>query len=228
MELYSTTIFTTEFFLALLSIVIIDLVLAGDNAIVIGMAARSVPAEIQKRVILIGTVAAIVIRTVLIVFVSWLLQIPFLLAMGGILLIWIAYNLMVEEKKEHNVKNGTGTLAAIRTILIADVVMSLDNVLAIAGASHGSFLLVVIGLLISIPIMIWGSSVILQLIERYPFIVYIGAAVLAFTAARMIVDEPRLAAYFDSPIIHWGFIGAVVAGVLLLGRARKAKVTSGS
>ncbi|MGD8190059.1 TerC family protein [Brevibacillus ginsengisoli] len=226
MDLFSTQFSPAQFFLSLFSIVIIDLVLAGDNAIVIGMVARTVPKTIQNRVILFGTVGAIIVRTLLILFVSWFFRIPYLLAMGGILLIWIAYNLMMDNKNEPSIQTGTGTFAAIRTIIIADVVMSLDNVLAIAGASQGSIWLVMLGLMISIPVIVWGSTIILHMIERHPLIMYIGSAVLAFTAARMITDEPRLAPYFTSPLVYWGFVGLVVIGVLLMGLIRNTRGTS--
>lgn len=208
----------TAFFMSVLSIVVIDLVLAGDNAIVIGMAARNLPTHLQKRTILWGTIAAIVVRTLLTFAVVWLLQIPLLRAIGGAILIWIAYNLLGSQKEENHVKSTASLRGAIQTIVIADVVMGLDNVLAIAAASHGSFLLVITGLLISVPIMVWGSTLILRFMERYPFIVYIGAAVLAWTAARMITEEPMFAALFDdNPVLRWGFIAAVVSGVMLLG-----------
>lgn len=217
---------STQFIFALLSIIVIDLVLAGDNAIVIGMAARTLPKEIQTKAIVYGTMAAVVIRVALTLAVSWLLQIPFLLAMGGLVLIWISYGLLVDQSQAHAVKTGENMFEAIRTIIIADVVMSLDNVLAIAGASHGSFLLVVLGLLISIPIMVWGSTIILGIMERFPFIIYIGAAVLAWTAARMITEEPLFARAFQSPTVHYGFIIAVVLGVLALGYFRNKALTS--
>lgn len=216
-------LFSPEFFAALLSIIVIDLVLAGDNAIVIGMAARNLPKHLQKKVILWGTAGAIIIRAAATLVVVWLLKIPFLLLIGGLLLVWIAYKLLVEEKK-HDVTPAQNLFGAIRTIVIADIVMGLDNVLAIAGASHGSFTLVVLGLLISVPIIVWGSTIILKFIERFPIIIYIGAAVLAFTAAKMIVKEPILSAFFvDNPVLRWGFAAAVIAGVVLAGRITNMK-----
>lgn len=216
-------LFSPEFFSALLSIVVIDLVLAGDNAIVIGMSARNLPKDQQKKVIVWGTIGAIIIRAIATLAVVWLLRIPGLLLGGGLLLIWIAYKLLAEEKK-HDVKASESLWAAIRTIIIADAVMGLDNVLAVAGAAHNDFLLVIIGLAISVPIMVWGSTVILRLIERYPAIIYIGSAVLAYTAAKMITDEKFMNPIFDSqPILKWIFIVVVVAGVVLAGRAKKQK-----
>ncbi|GGE62315.1 TerC family protein [Priestia taiwanensis] len=210
--------FTADFWSALLSIVVIDLVLAGDNAIVIGLAARNLPKDQQKKVIFWGTAGAIIIRALLTLAVTWLLKIPGLLLVGGILLVWIAYKLLVDEKEHGDVKSDS-LWTAVKTIIIADTVMGLDNVLAIAGASHGSFLLVVLGLLISIPIVVWGSTLILKLIDRYPIIIYIGSAVLAWTASKMIVDEPFLQAFFlNNPMLKWGLTIVLVVGVLLLGR----------
>jgi YjbE family integral membrane protein len=154
-------LFSTEFFSALFAIVIIDLVLAGDNAIVIALAARSLPEHLRKRAVMWGTVGAIVVRSAMTMVVVWLLKIPGLLLVGGALLLWIAYKLLLnqdEGEDGHNVVATTSFWGAMKTIIIADAVMGLDNVLAVAGAAHGSFLLVVLGLLISIPIVIWGST----------------------------------------------------------------------
>lgn len=216
-------LFSPEFFSALLSLVIIDLVLAGDNAIVIGLAARNLPKEQQKRAIVWGTVGAIGVRVIATLAVVWLLRIPGLLLVGGILLIRIAYKLISEEKA-CDVRECNNLWTAIKTIIIADAVMGLDNVLAVAGAAHGSFLLVVLGLIISVPIVVWGSTIIIKLIERYPSIIYIGAGVLAWTAAKMITDEPVIKPYFEAnPILKWLLTIAVVAGVLILARMKNQK-----
>ena len=215
-------LFSPEFFSALLAIIMIDLVLAGDNAIVIGLAARNLPKHMQKKVIIWGTVGAIAIRSIATVLVVWLLKIPGLLVVGGVLLLWVAYKLLVEDK-EHNVESGSNFWAAIRTIIIADALMGLDNVLAVAGAAHGSFLLVILGLLISIPIVVWGSTIILKFVDRYPVIITIGAAVLAWTASKMIVGEPFLKPYFANPGIKYGFEILMIAIVLGLGAYVKSK-----
>ncbi|MFD0715809.1 TerC family protein [Paenibacillus sp. GCM10027626] len=216
-------LFTAEFWSALLAIVIIDLVLAGDNAIVIGLSARNLPKDQQKKVIIWGTVGAIIVRSLLTLAVVWLLKIPGLLMVGGALLIWIAYKLLTEEKN-HDVKSAVNIFAAIKTIIIADTVMGLDNVLAVAGAAHGDFLLVVLGLLVSVPIVVWGSTLILKWVERFPVIIYVGAGVLAWTASKMIVDEPFAKTFFsENPILKWGLIVIIVAGVLLMGLLKKQK-----
>ncbi|WP_268624224.1 TerC family protein [Paenibacillus alvei] len=215
--------FTPEFWSALMAIVVIDLVLAGDNAIVIGLTARNLPKEQQKKVIFWGTFGAIALRSLLTLAVVWLLKIPGLLLAGGVLLVWIAYKLLVEEKS-HDVGSAGSLLAAIKTIIIADTVMGLDNVLAVAGAAHGDFILVVLGLLISVPIVVWGSTLIIKWVERFPIIIYIGAGVLAWTAAKMIVDEPMVKGFFtENPFLKWGLIVVIIGGVLAAGRMKKQK-----
>ncbi|TMS59621.1 TerC family protein [Imbroritus primus] len=213
-----TDLFTMQFLTALVSIIIIDLVLAGDNAIVIALAARNLPPHLQKKAIVWGTIGAIVVRSAMTLAVVWLLKIPGLLLVGGVALVWIAYKLLTDDSGDDEHGAAQNTLwGAMKTIIIADAVMGMDNVLAVAGAAHGSFLLVVLGLLISIPIVVWGSSLVLRLMERYPSIIYIGAGVLAFTAAKMIVSEPiikpTIAAY---PVLYWATF-ALCLGIVLLG-----------
>ena len=189
--------FSIEFWSALLSIVMIDLVLGGDNAILIALATRKLPKEQQKKAIFWGVLGAIVVRSSLTAVAVYLLEIPLLKFIGGVLLIWIAYKLLVQEKGHEEVKSGASTREAIKTIIFADLLMGIDNVLAVAGAADGSILLVVMGLLISIPIIVWGSTIILRFIDKYPIIVYLGAAVIAWTAGDMIVSDK---------IIHENFI----------------------
>jgi YjbE family integral membrane protein len=213
--------FAPEFWSGLLAIVVIDLVLAGDNAIVIGMAARNLPANQQKQAILWGTVGAIVIRTVATLAVVWLLNIPGLLLLGGLMLVWISLKLMMEQREHESIKAGNSLWSAIGTIIVADAVMGLDNVIAVAGAAHGSFLLVVIGLLISVPVMVWGSTLVLKIMERFPAVIYFGAAVLAYTAANMITEERLVLGFFEAnPVLKWLVIGLVIGGVLLFGRLK--------
>ncbi|PDO10793.1 MAG: hypothetical protein BLM47_05535 [Candidatus Reconcilbacillus cellulovorans] len=214
-------LFSPEWFVALLQIIIIDLVLAGDNAIVIGMAARNVPKHRQKFVIIVGTFGAVAIRALATIAVVWLLKIPGLRGIGGLILVYIAYKLLVEEKKrEIAAKNSV--LAAIGTIMFADIAMGLDNVLAIGGAAHGDYLLVVIGLLVSIPIVVWGSTLVMKLMDRFPALLYVGSGVLAYTAAKMIVEEPFVKPWFANPVVHYSFMGLIVLGVLLVGHLVKA------
>jgi YjbE family integral membrane protein len=215
-----------DFFSSLAAIVVIDLVLAGDNAIVIALAARQLPPALQQRAIVWGTVGAVVVRASLTVGVLWLLQVPGLMFAGGALLAWIAYRLLTgsDDGKGRGIAPAMGFWAAMRTIVIADAVMGMDNVLAVAGAAHGSVLLVVIGLLISIPIVVWGSTLILKWIERVPSLLYIGGAVLAWTAAAMITGEPRIEAELASrPVVLTLVYLAVIGGVLGLALLRNRK-----
>ncbi|MUG44838.1 TerC family protein [Paenibacillus woosongensis] len=205
-----------DFWTALMSIVLIDLVLAGDNAIVIGLAARNVQKEDQKKVILWGTVGAILVRVIMTLLVLQLLTIPGLRLAGGLMLLYIAYKLLVDEK-DHEIDAGSQMWAAIRTIIIADTMMGLDNVLAVAGAAHGDFVLVVIGLAISIPIMVWGSTLILKLTDRFPFVITIGAAVLAWTAAKMLVQEPLIEGWFAAGWVKYGFEIICIIIIVALG-----------
>lgn len=213
---------SVDFWMALLSIILIDLVLAGDNAIVIGLAARNVPKQDQKKVIVWGTIGAIIVRVIMTLLVVQLLTIPGLRLVGGVALVWIAYKLLIDEKN-HEISGGNQMWAAIRTIIIADTMMGLDNVLAVAGAAHGDFILVVIGLAISVPIMVWGSTMILKLTERYPIVITIGAAVLAWTAAKMLVAEPMLKTVFANGWIKYGFEIIVIIAVVMIGTMVKRK-----
>ena len=204
---------------ALLAIVLIDLVLAGDNAIVIALAARQLPAHLQKKAIVWGTIGAIVVRSAMTVGVVWLLRIPGLMLVGGLGLVWIAYKLLAPQESDgQHAPVATTFWGAMKTIVIADALMGVDNVLGVAGAAHGAFDLVVIGLLISVPIVVWGSTLVLKLVERFPIITYAGAGVLAYTAAHMIVSEPLLDAVYDPSALNRIATHAVlIAGVLAAG-----------
>lgn len=222
-------LFSPEFLAALAAIIVIDLALAGDNAIVIALAARNLPPHLQKRAILWGTFGAIAVRVVMTMAVVWLLGIPGLMAAGGAVLVWIAYNLLKPaEGSGHEVKAAATFWGAMQTIVVADAAMGLDNVLAVAGAAHGSFALVVIGLLISIPIVVWGSTLILKWVERYPWIVQVGVAVLAWTAAKMIASEPLFKDWFDAnAVARVGLYVLVFAAVFGLGlRAQRRRSTT--
>jgi YjbE family integral membrane protein len=216
-------LFSTAWWSALLAIILIDLVLAGDNAIVIALAARNLPPDLQKKAILWGTVGAIAVRSAMTLVVVWLLKIPGLMLIGGLGLLWIAYKLLVDQGgDEHDGPVATTFWGAMKTIVIADALMGIDNVLGVAGAANGSMSLVIIGLLISVPIVVYGSQVVLKLVERFPIIIQLGAAVLAFTAAKMIVGEQLLDAVFDPEgMIHtaarWSTYALAIAGVLVAG-----------
>ena len=219
--------FSTPWWSALLAIVLIDLVLAGDNALVIALAARNLPAHLKAKAILWGTVGAIGVRSLMTLGVVWLLKIPGLMAVGGLCLVWIAYQLLADSGgDEHDGPSASTFMGAMKTIIVADALMGVDNVLGVAGAAHGAFDLVVIGLLISVPIVVYGSTLVLRLVERFPVIIQLGAAVLAFTAARMVVSEPLLAGTFGDahgtlePVqtaARWATYTVAVLGVLAAG-----------
>lgn len=214
--------FSVSFLSALFSIVVIDLVLAGDNALVIGMAARNIPKEQQKTAIIWGTIGAVVIRALATLVVVWLLKIPGLLAIGGVILLWIAYKILIEKKDHENIEAAPNIGAAIRTIIVADAAMGIDNVLAVAGAAHGSFVLVISGLAISVPIVVWGSTLFIKLLDKLPALIYVGAGILAWTASKMLVDEPLWHSVFSAnPVLKWTIVGCIVFGVLGLGAIKR-------
>jgi YjbE family integral membrane protein len=217
-------ILSLDFLSKLMTIVIIDLVLAGDNAIVIGLASRKLPVDQRKKVILWGTAGAIGLRVLATVTIVYLLKIPGLLLVGGLILVWIAYNLLRDNDNHDDVKAGSSFWSALRTIILADTIMSLDNVLAVGGAAHGSVVLVVIGLVISVPLVVWGSTLFIKLVDRYPFILYIGSGVLAWTAGGMIAEEPIIHNIIvDFPWIEYVVNIILVVLVLLAGWIGKQK-----
>lgn len=212
---------STAWWSALAAIILIDLVLAGDNAIVIALAARSLPKHLQKKAIVWGTVGAIAVRTLMTLVVVWLLKIPGLMLLGGLGLLWIAYKLVADQGDEEDAHGPAASTfwGAMKTIIIADALMGIDNVLGVAGAAHGSMDLVVIGLLVSVPIVVFGSAMVLKLVDRFPIIIWLGAAVLAFTAAKMIVSEPLLSPWFgtrEAPMqaMRWSITALCMAGAL--------------
>jgi YjbE family integral membrane protein len=211
---------SAQWFSALLAIILIDLVLAGDNAIVIALAARNLPSHLQKKAIVWGTFGAIAVRSAMTVGVVWLLKIPGLMLVGGLGLLYIAWKLLADDSgDEHDGPVASTFWGAMKTIVVADALMGIDNVLGVAGAAHGSFDLVVIGLLVSIPIVVFGSTMVLKLVERFPVIIQAGAAVLAFTAGKMITGEPVLKPYLGTEdamhvTIRWTIYALCVAGVL--------------
>lgn len=220
-------ILSAQFLSALVTIIIIDLALAGDNAIVIALAARALPPNLQRKAIIWGTLGAIVVRVLMTMAVVWLLGIPGLMLAGGLVLVWIAYKLLKpSDDGGHEFKQAAGFWGAMQTIVIADAAMGLDNVLAVAGAAHGNFLLVVLGLIISIPIVIWGSTLVLKLLERFPWIIQVGVAVLAWTAAKMIISEPLVKSFFAAQAMYayavYALVFAVVFGAGYLARKQSA------
>lgn len=203
----------TQFWFGFFNIIILDLVLSGDNAVVIGMAARKLPDRQRKQVILYGTGAAVLLRVTLTLIAVWLLKVPLLKTVGGLLLIWIAIKLLADEGEEADIHVGQGLRSAIKTIIVADIVMSMDNVLAVAGAAHGNFWLVLFGLALSIPLLMWGSKTVASIMNRLPWLVYVGAGILAYTAGQLIVDDPVI---HENVIVYAEFLSWLIPTALVL------------
>ena len=209
--------FSAAGILAIVQIILIDILLAGDNAIVIGMAARNLPAHLQKKAIFWGTFGAIALRLIMaFLFVEAINNIPALRLVGGLLLLWIGYKLVAGDDSEHNVEAKDNLRAAITTIVIADGIMGIDNVLAIAGVAHGDMVLVLLGLAISIPIVVWGSQIISNLMDRLPILITLGSAILAYTSASMILHDKIIGNFllslteYMNYILPVLFIGAII------------------
>jgi YjbE family integral membrane protein len=183
---------TQEFWFGLAKIIGVNVILSGDNAVVIALAARSLPPKQQKAAVLWGSGAAVVLRILLTLFAVALLTLPWLKLVGSVLLFWIGVKLLVPEDDEAEMDASESLMAAIRTILIADLVMSLDNVIAVAAAAQGSVVLLILGLAISIPLVIFGSTLLLHLMERFPVIVTLGGALIGLVAGEMLVTDPAL------------------------------------
>ncbi|RDZ11714.1 hypothetical protein C3744_20055 [Priestia megaterium] len=208
----------------LLQIIFLDLILSGDNAIVIAMAARNVPKDLQKRAILIGTGGAIGLRLLFAAIIVPLLKIPLIGAVGGLMLVWIAYKLLADNHDHgDNPQGGATVWSAVKTIIIADAVMSLDNVLALAGVAH-EFVPIMIGVLISIPIIIWGSSFIMKAMEKFPIIIYAGAAMLAWSAGKMIVEDKIIGGFVPSTALHLAIQIILTVAVVGIGYMKNKKM----
>ena len=220
---------TPEFWIGLVKIIWINIILSGDNAVVIALAARSLPPRQQKLAILWGSGAAVVLRIILTVVAVRLLALPYLQILGGLLLVWIGAQLMSDEDDSApgRVKEHTSTLSAIRTILIADLVMSLDNVIAVAAASNGSNLLLGLGLAMSIPLVVFGSTLMIKLMARFPVIVVLGAALIGWVGGETIAGDHALAGIAAAN--HWVHYAAAAAGaavVYLIGTVAQRRARS--
>jgi YjbE family integral membrane protein len=196
-------VLTSQFWLGLGAIIWVNIILSGDNAVVIALAARSLPAHQQKQAVIWGAAAAVVLRIVLTIVAVELLKLPYLKLLGGLLLLWIAVKLLVpEEDGGDGIKSSSNLWAAIKTILIADLVMSLDNVIAVAAVAKGSIVLLVLGLLISIPLVVFGATMLMKLMETYPVIITVGAALIGYVAGEMLVTDPVVVEWFRANA-HW-------------------------
>lgn len=216
-----------EFWIALLQIVAIDIVLGGDNAVVIGLACRRLPEEQRKKGILYGMGLAIGMRVVLIFFAVTLLAIPYLKIVGALLLFWIGVKLLLpEDEGHHDIEGGTTIASAVKTIIVADVVMSLDNVIAIAGAAGDSMFLIVFGLLLSVPIIMYGSKYVMKLMDRFPIVITMGGALLGWIAGGMlatdVVTKDWIVANIPASDYLLPAIGAII--VVVLGKVISARM----
>ena len=205
-----------QFFLALLQIIGINIVLSGDNAVVIALACRSLPPKQQKWGIILGAGAAVVMRIIFTVFVVVLMATPFLKIAGGLLLFWIGYKLMTEEEAGEGDVHAAGHLmGAVRTVLIADAVMSLDNVIAVAAAAKGSYILLILGLAISIPLVVYGAQLMIKLIQRFPVVITLGAALIGYIAGEVIVTDPAIEPWINLNA-HWLHLAAPLVGAVIV------------
>src|SRR5713101_9115330 len=194
---------TTQFWLGLGTIIWVNIILSGDNAVVIALAARSLPGRQQKLAILWGAAAAVVLRIILTIVAVKLLEFPYLKLAGGAALLWIAVQLLIpEEGGDEEVESSSHLLGAIKTILIADLVMSLDNVIAVAAVAKGSISLLVLGLVISIPLVVFGATMLMKIMETYPVIVTVGAALIGYVSGEMLVTDPVVVEWFKANA-HW-------------------------
>lgn len=208
--------FDLAFLIGLIQIIGIDILLSGDNAVVIALACRSLPKKQQKWGIIFGTGAAVLLRVLFTVFVTALMEVPYLKIAGGLLLFWVGYHLLKpEDSAQPDVKASGSLFSAVRTIVVADAVMALDNVVAIAAAAKGNYFLLIFGLAASIPLVVFGATVLIRLIERYTIIVTMGAAMIGFIAGEVIIKDPAIKDWVDAHA-HWLHYGAPAAGVLLV------------
>lgn len=184
------------------SIVLLDLVLAGDNALVIAMAVRTLPQKQQFQARIYGTLGAVALRLGFIAIVTWLLTVPLLRFVGGLILIWIAFRLIHHPPQDEKVRAGASLKESVGIIIVADVVMSFDNVMAISGAARGDFILVLFGLLLSLPLVVWGSGLLARLMNRLPLIIWLGGGVLGWVAVRMILDDPLIIEWLGEALVQ--------------------------
>ena len=212
---------STVFWIAVGQIILIDIVLSGDNAVVIALACRNLSPELRKKGIFWGVAGAVSLRVLLTVFAALVMNLPWLKLVGGLLLVWIAVKLMLPEEADgHDIKASGNLWGAVKTIIVADFVMSLDNVIAVAGAAHGSLPLLLFGLAVSIPLIVWSSQLILHWMERWPSIVLFGAALLGYVAGQMIFSDPGVIGLLP-PLPAWSAkVAGVIGAVLVVGVGR--------
>lgn len=208
--------FSTDMLISILQIVWIDLLLSGDNAVVIALACRNLPPHQRRMGILLGTGAAIGLRILFAAIIIYLLQVPLLKLVGGLLLLWIAVKLIAGEEDHKDVKASDTLWAVVRTIAIADAVMSLDNVLAVSAAAHGNLWLFIFGIVLSIPLIIFGSNMVLTLLTRYPVLVWFGAALLGWIAGDMISEDPWVVSPLGKPTGVIQYLGDTIGALFVM------------
>lgn len=218
---------SADFWIGLFKIVWINIILSGDNAVVIALAARSLPSEQQKKAVFFGSGAAVVLRIGLTVVAAKLLELSFLQIVGGLLLLWIGVQLLSDEDGDEQESGGNrGLMAAVRTILVADLVMSLDNVIAVAAAAKGDMLLLILGLAISIPMVIFGSTLMIRLMQRFPIIIQLGAALIGWVGGETIASDVALRdVALAYPWLHYVSATAGAALVIGLGKSLQRRHT---
>jgi YjbE family integral membrane protein len=222
---------TAQFWVAVVQIIIIDILLAGDNAVVIALACRNLPPELQKKGIFWGVAGAIGLRIALTAFAATLLTLPWLKIVGAIALLWIGVKLLLpQDDGEHEIEGSANLWGAVRTVIVADFVMSLDNVIGVAGAAKGNLLLLIFGLVVSIPLVVAGSRIILKLIERFPVVVTFGGALLGWIAGELVATDPGIAGFMATlpgwahyAMAAFGALFVVVVAKMLAARQRPAR-----
>ena len=213
----------SEALVALVQIIVINVVLSGDNAVVIALACRKLSPQHQKQAFIWGSVGVVVLMVALTMIVVWLLSLPYLEIVGSLMLTWIGIKLLAAEEEggdEGGVEQKSTLMAAIRTIIIADIIMSLDNVLAMAGAAKGHIWMLTVGLVITVPVILFGSALLMKLMERFPVFVLIGAGLIGWVAGEMIISDPSIKPWIDesAPILHW--VSPIVFTIIVVGTGK--------
>lgn len=207
-----------EFVTGFIHIIIIDLVLSGDNAVVVGMASRNLPPAQRKKAIMWGTIGAVGLRVFFTGLATWLLGVPYIKFLGGLCLVWIAVKLLIQQDESSSIQSGKNTWEAVKIIIIADFIMSLDNVLAVGGAAKGNLGLVLFGLFLSVPLLMWGSTLVAKWMNDYPILIYFGSGVLAYTASTMVLEDPLVEGMLSG--IHWSgletFIPFIITAIVMM------------
>lgn len=216
-----------EWTLLFLQIMMINIVLSGDNAVVIAMASRNLPSHQRKKAVWWGVFGAIALRLVLTVIAVTLLRIPYIQALGSFLLLWIAIKLLIDDNHHANIRQASTLGKAIWTIIVADFVMSLDNVLAIAAKANNNMTVVILGIGLSIPLIIWGSTIVMKLLRKYPVLIYLGAGILGYTAGEMFIHDQKVVEYVIqyTPMLQWFIPVFTTAAVIMIGWMYKMNTT---